>query len=148
MRWIGILNGKRKENKTLLLPALQKRPYCQQHLFLFMFAACLFLFPSFPKICFAVGLQKPVWAATASPVPPSIWGPGCTLCHIFRMPQLVAFCVLFQERLESQKDEQGHWSGTAFWMLLALILQSQKLEIFWGHQDNRWPVEATSLCGN
>lgn len=33
-------------------------------------------------------------------------------------------------------------------MGLALILESQKLEIVWGHQDNRWSVKAAGPCGN
>lgn len=108
---IRVSNVRKKESKTPLLPSLEKGPYCQQCLF-FFFSLSL-PFPFFPENMFHSQFVKTSVSSAASRTRPSICSSVCIMCHIFRMPKLVVFHVLFKDELESRMEEQGYWSELA-----------------------------------
>lgn len=91
-----------------------------KHLFFLLFkkdpavrCLCFFFrlslpFPFFSKNMFCSWFVKTSVSCSSLSYVASIYSLGCLMCHIFRIPKLVVFHVLFEEELESQMEEKGY----------------------------------------
>lgn len=96
----------RKRAKHLFFLLFEKDPTVNSAFF-FFFSLSL-PFPFFPQNMFRSQFVKTSVSSAASRTRPSICSLVCIMCHIFRMPKLVVFHVLFKDELESRMEEQGY----------------------------------------